>query len=113
MKEKENILSNQISGKKNIFFHSKKKNFQVLKYFFLFFRSFGITLWEIFTHCDYQDEPYENVTDDLKIFLKSGKRLPDRSFPFKLYEVMCLCWNADPTQRPSFHQLSEFLQKFK
>ena len=78
---------------------------------------FGVlefTLWEIFTHCDYKEDPYEDLTTDLQSlvrFLERGKRLPDKSFPFKLYEVMCWCWKAEPTQRPSFHQLSEFLQK--
>jgi serine/threonine protein kinase len=76
--------------------------------------SFGITLWEIFTHCDYKEDPYEDLTSDLQSFvrfLERGKRLPDKSFPFNLYEVMCWCWKAEPTQRPSFHQLSQFLQK--
>lgn len=77
----------------------------------LFFRSFGITIYEIFTHCDYKDEPYEYATSEVETFLKEGKRLPNRNFPFQLYDFMCWCWDTNPNQRPSFQQLSEVLQK--
>lgn len=45
---------------------------------------------------------------DIYKAIKNGYRLPSPNFcPALLYDsVMCLCWHADPLQRPSFTQLS-------
>jgi len=75
--------------------------------------SFGVTMWEIFSHC--QELPFENQPIEQVIqFLKSGKRLPNKSFPFGLYDVMKECWNENPQKRPSFSQLySQLKEKLK
>jgi len=73
--------------------------------------SFGVTMWEIFTYCE--KEPYEDIDDQKQMvrFLKNGKRLPNKFFPFGLYDIMLSCWNEDPQKRPSFFQLYSQLKE--
>lgn len=33
--------------------------------------------------------------------------------PEKLYEVMCECWNTDPSLRPTFDYLHDFFLNFE
>lgn len=66
--------------------------------------SFGILLWEIETGGSI---PYSEIaTDDLLQSLKSGNRLTK---PAKcsdaVYDVMRKCWQAVPSERPSFSEL--------
>ena len=72
--------------------------------------SFGVTMWEVFTYCE--KELYENQTIEQVVrFLKNGKRLPNKFFPFGLYDIMLSCWNEDPQKRPSFFQLYSQLKE--
>uniref|UniRef100_A0A914C2M5 Protein kinase domain-containing protein n=1 Tax=Acrobeloides nanus TaxID=290746 RepID=A0A914C2M5_9BILA len=66
--------------------------------------SFGVLLFEIFS---IGETPYKNV-ENMKMLLHliDGKRLekPDLCSE-QLYDLMRACWNADPTNRPSFEEI--------
>ena len=72
--------------------------------------SFGIVVWEIFTMgC----RPYSGIHNhEIVNFLQSGQRMkqPDHC-PNEIFEIMKMCWSYIPTARPTFHQLSEMLEK--
>jgi hypothetical protein len=79
--------------------------------------SFGITLWEIFTLA--RDFPYPNLADEQVIgnartaFTKGGTGViyndkPDVC-PEDVFDMMLSCWSSDPTQRPDFNTLYDFL----
>ena len=66
--------------------------------------SFGIVLYEIFTHgCT----PYPGMTDDLVLkMLQCGFRMPrPHGCQEQLYVIMQQCWKENPTYRPTFKTL--------
>lgn len=67
--------------------------------------SFGVLLMEVIT---YGEEPYPGQTNRWCVTnLQGGYRMPcPASCPPELYDIMDLCWRADPQLRPSFLQLS-------
>ncbi|ELW47982.1 Fibroblast growth factor receptor 4 [Tupaia chinensis] len=72
--------------------------------------SFGVLLWEIFT---LGGSPYPGVpVEELFALLREGHRM-DRppQCPPELYGLMRECWHAAPSQRPTFKQLVEALDK--
>ncbi|XP_004611577.1 fibroblast growth factor receptor 4 isoform X2 [Sorex araneus] len=72
--------------------------------------SFGILLWEIFT---LGGAPYPGIpVEELFSLLREGHRM-DRppNCPPELYGLMRECWHAAPSQRPTFKQLVETLDK--
>ncbi|OBS65454.1 hypothetical protein A6R68_05973 [Neotoma lepida] len=72
--------------------------------------SFGILLWEIFT---LGGSPYPGIpVEELFSLLREGHRM-DRppNCPPELYGLMRECWHAVPSQRPTFKQLVEALDK--
>ncbi|XP_049730347.1 fibroblast growth factor receptor 4 isoform X2 [Elephas maximus indicus] len=72
--------------------------------------SFGILLWEIFT---LGGSPYPGIpVEELFSLLREGHRM-DRppQCPPELYGLMRECWHAAPSQRPTFKQLVEALDK--
>ncbi|XP_069892599.1 fibroblast growth factor receptor 4 isoform X1 [Dipodomys merriami] len=72
--------------------------------------SFGILLWEIFT---LGGSPYPGIpVEELFSLLREGHRM-DRppTCPPELYGLMRECWHAVPSQRPTFKQLVEALDK--
>ncbi|XP_004371215.1 fibroblast growth factor receptor 4 isoform X2 [Trichechus manatus latirostris] len=72
--------------------------------------SFGILLWEIFT---LGGSPYPGIpVEELFSLLREGHRM-DRppQCPPELYGLMRECWHAVPSQRPTFKQLVEALDK--
>ncbi|XP_058402734.1 fibroblast growth factor receptor 4 isoform X4 [Diceros bicornis minor] len=72
--------------------------------------SFGILLWEIFT---FGGSPYPGIpVEELFSLLREGHRM-DRppNCPPELYVLMRECWHAAPSQRPTFKQLVEALDK--
>ncbi|KAM6222117.1 fibroblast growth factor receptor 4 isoform 2-T2 [Rhynchocyon petersi] len=72
--------------------------------------SFGILLWEIFT---LGGSPYPGIpVEELFSLLREGHRM-DRppQCPPELYGMMRECWHAVPSQRPTFKQLVEALDK--
>uniref|UniRef100_A0A7N6B0N5 Tyrosine-protein kinase n=1 Tax=Anabas testudineus TaxID=64144 RepID=A0A7N6B0N5_ANATE len=79
--------------------------------------SFGITLYEIFTHCDWHQSPpskfdkmmgdQRSVMELIKL-LENKVRLPcPKDCPHEVKILMEQCWAADPAQRPSFSFLIE------
>jgi len=73
--------------------------------------SFGITMWEIFTHC--KKEPYEEIGDIQKLYsyLNRGKRLEKGEINDKVYEIMMKCWEKEPSKRPTFSELYQEVKK--
>ncbi|XP_001381003.2 fibroblast growth factor receptor 4 [Monodelphis domestica] len=72
--------------------------------------SFGILLWEIFT---LGGSPYPGIpVEELFSLLREGHRMDRPSHcPPELYMLMRECWHAVPSQRPTFKQLVEALNK--
>ncbi|XP_023669951.1 tyrosine-protein kinase Fes/Fps [Paramormyrops kingsleyae] len=66
--------------------------------------SFGIVLWETFTH---GSTPYPTMTNQqMKEEVEKGYRMPiPDGCPPEVYTLMCQCWQYDPKKRPSFHTL--------
>ncbi|XP_064182452.1 fibroblast growth factor receptor 4-like isoform X1 [Anguilla rostrata] len=72
--------------------------------------SFGVLMWEIFT---LGGSPYPGIpVEELFKLLKEGHRMDKPSnCPHELYMRMRECWLAVPTQRPTFKQLVEELDR--
>ncbi|XP_044293241.1 fibroblast growth factor receptor 1 isoform X4 [Varanus komodoensis] len=72
--------------------------------------SFGVLLWEIFT---LGGSPYPGVpVEELFKLLKEGHRMDKPSnCTSELYMMMRDCWHAVPSQRPTFKQLVEDLDR--
>uniref|UniRef100_A0A6I8PNU4 Fibroblast growth factor receptor n=1 Tax=Ornithorhynchus anatinus TaxID=9258 RepID=A0A6I8PNU4_ORNAN len=72
--------------------------------------SFGVLLWEIFT---LGGSPYPGVpVEELFKLLKEGHRMDKPSnCTNDLYMMMRDCWHAVPSQRPTFKQLVEDLDR--
>ena len=68
--------------------------------------AFGILAYEMFT---FGKAHYEALNDEEIIeFLNQGNRLERPSnVNDQLYEVMMVCWNADPDSRPTFKALEK------
>lgn len=73
--------------------------------------AFGITMWEITTR---GMTPYPGVQNhEIYDYLLEGHRLKQPSDCLdELYELMYLCWRADPADRPTFTELKYQLEKF-
>lgn len=72
--------------------------------------SFGVLMWEIFT---LGGSPYPGIpVEELFKLLKEGHRMDKPSnCTHELYMLMRECWHAIPTQRPTFKQLVEELDR--
>ncbi|XP_042589023.1 fibroblast growth factor receptor 1-A-like isoform X2 [Cyprinus carpio] len=72
--------------------------------------SFGVLLWEIFT---LGGSPYPGVpVEELFKLLREGHRMDRPSAcTQEIYLIMKDCWHAVPTQRPTFKQLVEDLDR--
>uniref|UniRef100_A0A672J862 Fibroblast growth factor receptor n=1 Tax=Salarias fasciatus TaxID=181472 RepID=A0A672J862_SALFA len=72
--------------------------------------SFGVLMWEIFT---LGGSPYPGIpVEELFKLLKEGHRMDKPSnCTHELYMKMRECWHAVPTQRPTFAQLVEELDR--
>lgn len=72
--------------------------------------AFGVTMWEIATR---GMTPYPGIQNhEIYDHLLEGHRLkqpPDCLD--ELYEIMYICWRADPQDRPAFTQIREMLEK--
>lgn len=74
---------------------------------------FGVTMWEMFTYCE---EPWLGLSGRQILWRveREGERLekpPD--CPQELYAVMRKCWACNPTDRPSFAQLTTMVAEAK
>ncbi|KAM9328843.1 fibroblast growth factor receptor 3 [Gastrophryne carolinensis] len=72
--------------------------------------SFGVLLWEIFT---LGGSPYPGIpVEELFKLLKEGHRMDKpANCTHELYMIMRECWHAIPSQRPTFKQLVEDLDR--
>uniref|UniRef100_A0A672RWR7 Fibroblast growth factor receptor n=1 Tax=Sinocyclocheilus grahami TaxID=75366 RepID=A0A672RWR7_SINGR len=72
--------------------------------------SFGVLMWEIFT---LGGSPYPGIpVEELFKLLKEGHRMDKPSnCTHELYMKMRECWHAVPTQRPTFKQLVDELDR--
>ena len=73
--------------------------------------SFGVLLWELFTH----SVPYAVITDDIQLahqICEQGLRLDQpEGCPEMLYQLMQQCWAHGAEDRPSFKQLRQQLRQ--
>ncbi|KAG9509366.1 Activated CDC42 kinase 1, partial [Fragariocoptes setiger] len=69
---------------------------------------FGVTLWEMFS---FGQEPWVGMSGgDIVAALDQGKHLPcPSSCPPNIYNVMLQCWQMNPSQRPGFSSLGQYL----
>uniref|UniRef100_A0A8C5MBG4 Fibroblast growth factor receptor n=1 Tax=Leptobrachium leishanense TaxID=445787 RepID=A0A8C5MBG4_9ANUR len=72
--------------------------------------SFGVLTWEIFT---LGGSPYPGIpVEELFKLLREGHRMDKpANCTHELYMLMRECWHAVPTQRPTFKQLVEHLDR--
>lgn len=89
--------------------------------------SFGIVLYELFTHSDKLfspptmfmnmmggDKHGQTIVYHLIELLKQGTRLPQPvGCPLEMYEIMQECWDNDPNSRPLFKDLSLKIDLFR
>uniref|UniRef100_A0A4W5LJL9 receptor protein-tyrosine kinase n=1 Tax=Hucho hucho TaxID=62062 RepID=A0A4W5LJL9_9TELE len=73
--------------------------------------SYGILLWEIFS---LGKSPYPNVVVDTRFYkmIKDGCYMsqPDIAPP-EIYTIMKMCWNLEPTERPTFSTIGQLIQR--
>ncbi|XP_028394189.1 ephrin type-B receptor 1-B-like [Dendronephthya gigantea] len=73
--------------------------------------SYGIVLWEIMTYADRPYGDWDNymvmhqVTANYRLF-------PPMNCPKIVHQLMMECWNADRSQRPSFTDIVEMLERW-
>lgn len=70
---------------------------------------FGVTLWEMFS---FGKEPWSglNLNEILENISTQKKRLPcPKACPKMVYQTLLQCWNTDPTRRPNFSTLYQYL----
>ncbi|XP_054245134.1 macrophage colony-stimulating factor 1 receptor [Indicator indicator] len=73
--------------------------------------SYGILLWEIFS---LGKSPYPGMVVNSKFYsmVKQGYQMARPDFaPLEMYSIMQACWSLEPTRRPTFDQISCFIQK--
>lgn len=68
-------------------------------------------IWEIFSRAR---SPYIDIktTDGVRQYLASGERLnhPGEGCPDELYDIMLVCWEDNPEDRPNFNALFNTIQ---
>ncbi|XP_058154481.1 mast/stem cell growth factor receptor Kit isoform X2 [Dasypus novemcinctus] len=73
--------------------------------------SYGIFLWELFS---LGSSPYPGMPVDSKFYkmIKEGFRMlsPEHA-PAEMYDIMKICWDADPLKRPTFKQVVQLIEK--
>ncbi|XP_072047232.1 fibroblast growth factor receptor-like [Amphiura filiformis] len=72
--------------------------------------SFGVLLWEIVT---LGSRPYPKLKgSDVQKLLKNGQRMPQpKHCSEQLYNIMLVCWEKEPSKRPSFEKLMRLLDE--
>ncbi|KAJ8337582.1 hypothetical protein SKAU_G00365480 [Synaphobranchus kaupii] len=73
--------------------------------------SYGILLWEIFS---LGKSPYPSILVDTKFYkmIKCGYQMSRPDFaPPEMYSIMKMCWNLEPTDRPTFSKISQLIQR--
>ncbi|CAB1318153.1 unnamed protein product [Coregonus sp. 'balchen'] len=89
--------------------------------------SFGMVLYELFTHSDKNcsppavfmdkmgsDKQGQMIVYHLTDLLKRGYRLPaPQGCPEEIHNMMTECWNGDPGLRPTFKKLAQSVDTFQ
>lgn len=73
--------------------------------------SYGILLWEIFS---LGQSPYPSMAVDSRFYkmVKRGYQMSQPDFsPLEMYAIMKMCWNLEPTQRPTFNEIGQMIEK--
>uniref|UniRef100_A0A3B4DQN8 receptor protein-tyrosine kinase n=1 Tax=Pygocentrus nattereri TaxID=42514 RepID=A0A3B4DQN8_PYGNA len=73
--------------------------------------SYGILLWEIFS---LGKSPYPNILVDSKFYkmIKCGYQMSRPDFaPPEMYTIMQMCWNLEPTERPTFSKIGQLIER--
>uniref|UniRef100_A0AAQ4PJF2 receptor protein-tyrosine kinase n=1 Tax=Gasterosteus aculeatus aculeatus TaxID=481459 RepID=A0AAQ4PJF2_GASAC len=73
--------------------------------------SYGILLWEIFS---LGKSPYPCVAVDSRFYkmVKRGYQMCQPNFaPAEIYTIMKICWNLEPTERPTFSKISQMIER--
>ncbi|KAI4872760.1 hypothetical protein NFI96_027002, partial [Prochilodus magdalenae] len=73
--------------------------------------SYGILLWEIFS---LGKSPYPNILVDSKFYkmIKCGYQMSRPDFaPPEIYTIMQMCWNLEPTERPTFSKIGQLIER--
>ncbi|XP_061581158.1 macrophage colony-stimulating factor 1 receptor isoform X1 [Cololabis saira] len=73
--------------------------------------SYGILLWEIFS---LGKSPYPSMAVDSRFYkmVKRGCQMSQPDFaPPEMYTIMKMCWNLEPTERPTFSKISQMIQR--
>ncbi|XP_034037062.1 macrophage colony-stimulating factor 1 receptor isoform X2 [Thalassophryne amazonica] len=72
--------------------------------------SYGILLWEIFS---LGKSPYPSMAVDSSFYkmVKRGYQMSQPDFaPPEIYSIMRMCWNLEPTERPTFSKINQMIQ---
>uniref|UniRef100_A0A8C6NXN1 receptor protein-tyrosine kinase n=1 Tax=Nothobranchius furzeri TaxID=105023 RepID=A0A8C6NXN1_NOTFU len=73
--------------------------------------SYGILLWEIFS---LGQSPYPSMAVDTRFYkmIKHGYQMSQPGFAsLEMYTIMRMCWNLEPTKRPTFQKISQMIEK--
>uniref|UniRef100_A0A673XEZ2 receptor protein-tyrosine kinase n=1 Tax=Salmo trutta TaxID=8032 RepID=A0A673XEZ2_SALTR len=73
--------------------------------------SYGILLWEIFS---LGKSPYPSILVDIRFYnmIKCGYQMSQPDFaPPEMYTIMKMCWNLEPTERPTFSKVSQLIER--
>uniref|UniRef100_A0AAY4BCL3 receptor protein-tyrosine kinase n=1 Tax=Denticeps clupeoides TaxID=299321 RepID=A0AAY4BCL3_9TELE len=73
--------------------------------------SYGIMLWEIFS---LGKSPYPEIMVDPRFYkmIKDGYHMSSPDFaPPEIYNIMEMCWNLEPTLRPTFSKVGQLIEK--
>uniref|UniRef100_A0A672YXG1 receptor protein-tyrosine kinase n=1 Tax=Sphaeramia orbicularis TaxID=375764 RepID=A0A672YXG1_9TELE len=73
--------------------------------------SYGILLWEIFS---LGKSPYPSMAVDTRFYkmVKRGYQMSQPDFaPSEIYMIMKMCWNLEPTERPTFSKISQMIER--
>ncbi|KAM9375535.1 macrophage colony-stimulating factor 1 receptor [Pholidichthys leucotaenia] len=73
--------------------------------------SYGILLWEIFS---LGNSPYPSMAVDSRFYkmIKDGYQMAQPDFaPPEIYAIMRMCWNLEPTVRPTFSKISQMIER--
>ncbi|XP_001367312.1 non-receptor tyrosine-protein kinase TYK2 [Monodelphis domestica] len=87
--------------------------------------SFGVTLYELLTRCDYNQSPPLKFIEMIGVtqgqmtvlrlidLLERGQRLPcPKDCPSEIYALMKSCWESEASFRPTFEKLDPILKTF-
>ena len=76
------------------------------QYSFLYFRSFGILLWEVMS-LGYMPYPGRGNQEVMQLVTNGGRLEPPNFCPGPVYGLMCQCWHPIPEERPNFKTILE------